>query len=401
MVVGEMWHLERECTMRKICFITGTRAEYGLLSRLMKMVQDDKDTLLQIVATNMHLSPKFGNTYLEIENDGFAIDYKVPIIDEDAPDTATTTVLSLSKALAGFAKAYETLRPDLIVILGDRYEMLAAASAALIFKIPVAHLHGGEITEGAYDDAIRHAITKMSHLHFTSTDEYRKRVIQMGEQPDRVFNVGSLGVENVKNLPLMGKEEIEKEIGFVINKNTILVTYHPVTLGVRTVKEDIENFMAALEERKDLRIIFTMPNSDTGAQIITDAISDFVARNSDRAVAYKSLGIKRYLSVMKYVGAVVGNSSSGLIEVPSFGIPTLNIGDRQRGRVAADSVCDCKSEKVSVLKGLEKVLSEQFRDLARQVHNPYEKNKTAEEIFRVVSSYPLELLKQKQFYDYK
>lgn len=385
--------------MRKICFITGTRAEYGLLSRLMKMVQDDKDTLLQIVATNMHLSPKFGNTYLEIENDGFAIDYKVPIIDEDAPDTATTTVLSLSKALAGFAKAYETLRPNLIVILGDRYEMLAAASAALIFKIPVAHLHGGEITEGAYDDAIRHAITKMSHLHFTSTDEYRKRVIQMGEQPDRVFNVGSLGVENVKNLPLMGKEEIEKEIGFVINKNTILVTYHPVTLGVRTVKEDIENFMAALEERKDLRIIFTMPNSDTGAQIITDAISDFVARNSDRAVAYKSLGIKRYLSVMKYVGAVVGNSSSGLIEVPSFGIPTLNIGDRQRGRVAAQSVYNCTPDKESVLKGLDYILSDEFQKLAYSVRNPYEKENTAEEIFKVILNYPLEQLGQKSFYD--
>ena len=385
--------------MRKICFITGTRAEYGLLSRLMKMVQDDKDTLLQIVATNMHLSPKFGNTYLEIENDGFAIDYKVPIIDEDAPDTATTTVLSLSKALAGFAKAYETLRPDLIVILGDRYEMLAAASAALIFKIPVAHLHGGEITEGAYDDAIRHAITKMSHLHFTSTDEYRKRVIQMGEQPDRVFNVGSLGVENVKNLPLMGKEEIEKEIGFVINKNTILVTYHPVTLGVRTVKEDVENFMAALEERKDLRIIFTMPNSDTGAQIIADAISDFVARNSDRAVAYKSLGIKRYLSVMKYVGAVVGNSSSGLIEVPSFGIPTLNIGDRQKGRVAAQSVYNCTPDKESVLKGLDYILSDEFRKLAYSVRNPYEKENTAEEIFKVIRNYPLEQLEQKSFYD--
>ena len=386
--------------MRKICFITGTRAEYGLLSRLMKMVQDDNSTQLQIIATNMHLSPKYGNTYQEIENDGFTIDKKIPIL-EDGKDDANATLKSMAKALSGFADAYDELKPDMVVVLGDRYEILAAAAAALIERIPIAHIHGGEITEGAYDDAIRHAITKMSHLHFTSTEEYRKRVIQLGEYPDRVFNVGSLGVENVKRLPLMGKEEIEKEIGFEINENTILVTYHPVTLGVRTAKEDIDDFIAALEERKDLRIIFTMPNSDTGAQVIVDAISDFVARNSDRAVAYKSLGIKRYLSVMKYVGAVVGNSSSGLIEVPSFGIPTLNIGDRQRGRVAADSVYHCKSDKASILKGLEKVLSEQFRTLSRVVRNPYEKNKTAEEICRIVSSYSLELLKQKQFYDYK
>ncbi len=385
--------------MRKICVITGTRAEYGLLSRLMKMIQDDKDTLLQIVATNMHLSSKFGNTYQEIENDGFAIDFKVPVIDEDAPDTATTTVLSLSKALTGFAHAYETLLPDLIVILGDRYEMLAAASAALIFRIPVAHLHGGEITEGAYDDAIRHAITKMSHLHFTSTEEYRKRVIQLGEQPERVFNVGSLGVENIKKLPLMDKEEIEESIHFKLDGNTLLVTYHPVTLGVHSAEHDIKEFLAALEERKDLRIVFTMPNSDTSAQAIVDAINAFVANNRHRAVSYKSLGVKRYLSVMKYVGAVVGNSSSGLVEVPSFGIPTLNIGDRQKGRIAADSVCNCDTDKGSILQGLDTIMSPAFKQKAAATHNPYDKEGTAQAIFNVLSTYPLKQLKQKHFYD--
>lgn len=385
--------------MRKICVVTGTRAEYGLMSRLIRLINDSDKTQLQLIATNMHLSPRFGNTYQEIEADGIKIDKKVPIIDDNAPDTAVETLYSMSRALSGFAEAYAELKPDLVVVLGDRYEILAAATAALIERIPVAHLHGGEITEGAYDDAIRHSITKMSHLHFTSTEEYRKRVIQLGEQPERVFNVGALGVENIKKLPLMSKEEIEKEIDFKIDNNTILVTYHPVTLGNRTAKEDIDDFIAALEERKDLRVIFTMPNSDTGGQFIVDAINGFVNRNAERAKAYKSLGVLRYLSVMKQVAAVVGNSSSGLLEVPSFGIPTLNIGDRQNGRIAAESVYNCSPDKESVLNGLDKVLSKEFRELAYVVRNPYEKANTAEEIFKVISTYPLDGLNQKKFYN--
>ena len=386
--------------MRKICFITGTRAEYGLLSRLMKMVQDDNSTQLQIIATNMHLSPKYGNTYQEIENDGFTIDKKIPILEE-GNDNANATLKSMSKALAGFADAYDELKPDMVVVLGDRYEILAAATAALIERIPIAHIHGGEITEGAYDDAIRHSITKMSHLHFTSTEEYRKRVIQLGEQPDRVFYVGALGVENIKKLPLWNKAEIEDSIHFKLDQNTILVTYHPVTLGTHSAEQDIREFLAALEKRKNFRIIFTMPNSDNGAQAIVDAISDFVAHNSDRAVAYKSLGVKRYLSMMKYVGAVVGNSSSGLLEVPSFGIPTLNIGDRQKGRIAADSVYNCNTDKASILQGLDTIMSPAFKQKAAAVHNPYEKEGTAQAIFDVISTCPLEELKQKHFYDIK
>ena len=388
--------------MRKICVITGTRAEYGLLSRLMKMIQDDQDTQLQIVATNMHLSPKFGNTYQEVENDGFTIDYKVPIIDENAPDTATTTVLSLSKALAGFAKAYESLQPDLIVILGDRYEMLAAASAALIFKIPVAHLYGGEITEGAYDDAIRHSITKMSHLHFTSTEAYRKRVIQMGEQPDRVFCVGAIGVENAKKVPLMSKEEIEESLGFHLDRNTVLATYHPVTNKVEDEvkdKDEVEGFFAALGERKDLRILFTMPNSDTGGQVIMERIKQFVAQNPERSIAFTSLGMKRYLSVLQYVGAVIGNSSSGLAEVPTFHIPTLNIGDRQKGRTAGKSVIHCGTSKDEILTGLAKIVSPEIRRMAQQSSNPYEKEGTAKHIFEVIKNYPLHNITQKHFYD--
>lgn len=381
--------------MRKICVITGTRAEYGLLSRLMKMIRDDEGTQLQIVATNMHLSPKFGNTYQEIENDGFTIDYKVPIIDENAPDTAATTVKSMAKAVAGFADAYEALKPDLIVILGDRYEMLAAASAALLFRIPIVHLYGGEITEGAYDDAIRHCITKMSHLHFTSTEAYRQRVIQLGEQPERVFCVGAIGVENTKRVPLMSQAEVEENLGFKLDKNTVLATYHPVTNDVSSV----DDFFKALDEAKDLRILFTMPNSDTGGQIIVDKINQFVARHPDRSIAFKSLGMRRYLSVLQYVGAVIGNSSSGLVEVPSFHIPTLNIGSRQQGRAAGDSVVHCAADFASIKNGLHEIFTPEVRERAEHATNPYEKADTAQNIFEVIKNYPVENLTLKHFYD--
>lgn len=385
--------------MRKICVVTGTRAEYGLLSRLMGLIKESSLTQLQVIATNMHLSPKFGNTYKEIEADGFTVDRKVPIIDENSRNDSWSTVNEMSRALSGLAAAYSELTPDVVVILGDRYEMLSAASAALVMRIPIAHISGGAVSEGAFDDAIRHSITKMSNLHFTETEDCRHRVIQLGEHPDRVFNVGALGVENIKRLPLMSKEEIEKEIDFKINQNTVLVTYHPVTLGTRTAKEDIEDFIAALDQRKELRVIFTMPNSDTGSQFIVDAINGFVTKNSDRVIAYKSLGVKRYLSVMRQVAAVVGNSSSGIVEAPSFGIPTLNIGDRQKGRMAAKSIYNCTPNKESVVDGLDMVLSKSFREFALSVRNPYEKENTAEEIFKVVSTYPLNQLKQKRFYD--
>ena len=250
--------------MRKICVITGTRAEFGLLSGLMRLIQQSEQTTLQVIATNMHLSERYGNTYREIEEAGFPIDYKVPMLDESGADNSTATLKAMSRALAGFAEAYDTLQPDIIVVLGDRYEILAAVEAALIKQIPVAHLHGGELTLGAYDDAIRHSITKMSHLHFTSTEEYRKRVIQLGEQPERVFYVGALGVENIKRVPLMSKLEIEQNLQFEITDQTILVTYHPVTLSSSNPSDDINALFDALDEHSELRVIFTMPNSDTG-----------------------------------------------------------------------------------------------------------------------------------------
>lgn len=382
--------------MRKICVVTGTRAEYGLLSRLIRKIEESDETCLQLIVTNMHLSPTYGETYKEIESDGFKIDYKIPIIEEGRNDSEAT-LNSMAKAISGFAKAFNELKPDIVVLLGDRYELLAAAESALIEKIPIAHIHGGELTEGAYDDAIRHSITKMSHLHFTSTETYRKRVIQLGEQPDRVFNVGSLGVENINNIQLLSKKQTEDALNFKLDKNTILVTYHPVTIS--GLKKDVYEFMEALDERLDIRVVFTMPNSDDGSSVIVDAINSFVKKNHDRAIAFKSLGLKRYLSVMKYCRAVVGNSSSGILEAPSFCIPTLNIGDRQKGRIAAKSVINCGEDKNSILAGLDIVLSEEFSNFCKSVVNPYRKENTLEVIFSTIKNYPIEGITKKKFYD--
>lgn len=382
--------------MRKICVVTGSRAEYGLLSGIMRAIDNDPELTLQIIATNMHLSPEFGLTYREIERDGFRIDKKVEMLLSS--DTANATAKSVGLGFIGFADAYEDLKPDMILVLGDRYEIISAVSTALFYKIPVAHLHGGEITEGAYDDCIRHAITKMSHLHFTSTEEYRKRVIQLGEAPDRVFNVGAPGIENIKKVPLMGKAELEASLdGFTFGDKSLLVTYHPVTLENSTARQQIENLLAALDEIPEYKVIFTLPNSDTDGRIIISTINDYVAKHSDRAVAYPSLGLKRYLSTLQFVSAAVGNSSSGIIEVPSFGIPTLNIGDRQRGRLAAASVVNCGTGKEDISKGLSKILSAEFKQ--EKVENPYEGKNTTADILHVIKNYPLENLIQKSFYN--
>ncbi|WP_455592376.1 UDP-N-acetylglucosamine 2-epimerase [Bacteroides sp.] len=383
--------------MRKICVVTGSRAEYGLLSSLMVAIKNDNELLLQVIATNMHLSPEFGLTYKEIENDGFHIDKKVEMLLSS--DRANATTKSVGLAMIGFADAFEDLKPDLVVVLGDRFEILAAASAALFYKIPVAHLHGGEITEGAYDDSIRHAITKMSHLHFTSTEEYRRRVIQLGEQPDRVFNVGAIGVENIKLTPLLSKTELEKSLSFQLGEKSLLVTFHPVTLEHSTAEMQCQNLLDALEYFPEYRIIFTLPNSDTDGRIIVQKIHEFTLKHSGRSIAFTSLGKIRYLSTLQYISAVIGNSSSGIIEVPSFGIPTLNIGDRQKGRIAADSVVNCGSSKEQILDGLRSVFSNQIKKIAGRKLNPYEKVDTANTILTVLKSVSLENLVQKSFYN--
>ena len=361
----------------------------------MKAIKDDPELVLQVIATNQHLSKLQGETYKEIVHDGFVIDYKVYMADDEAPDNANTTAKSISRGVAGFADAFDALQPDLLLILGDRYEMLAVASTALIYKIPIAHLHGGEITEAAFDDAIRHAITKMSHLHFTSTEAYRKRVIQLGEQPDRVFNVGALGVENVLKNDFMSKEEIEQSLNFQMTDKCFLCTYHPVTLSNMSSETQVVNLLEALDDYIDYHIIFTYSNSDTNSQIIIKRIQEYVDRNKDRCMFIPSLGQRRYFSALMHMTAVIGNSSSGIIEVPSFGIPTLDIGDRQKGRIAADSVIHCGYYTEEIKDGLRKVAVYGHK----AIDNPYYKNGTCDTILKVIKNYPLENLVQKHFYD--
>ena len=383
--------------MRKICVVTGSRAEYGILRNLIAAINNDSELKLQIIATNQHLSKLQGETYKEIERDGFTIDYKVYMADDEAADNANATAKSISRGISGFADAFDILKPDMLLILGDRYEMLAVASTALIYKIPIAHLHGGEITEGAFDDAIRHAITKMSHLHFTSTEAYRKRVIQLGEQPERVFNVGALGVENILNTDFMTKEEIEQSLNFKLTDKCFLSTYHPVTLSNMPSEAQILNLLEALDNYKDYHIIFTYSNSDTNSQIIIKRIQEYVDKNAERCMFIPSLGQRRYFSALKYMTAVIGNSSSGIIEVPSFGIPTLNIGDRQKGRIAANSVINCGYSTTEIKEGLAKVLDYGHR----KTDNPYYKEGTCQAILDTIKTYPLENIVQKHFYDIK
>ena len=381
--------------MRKICVVTGSRAEYGILRGLMKAIKDDPELQLQIIATNQHLSKLQGETIKEIERDGFPIDYKVYMADDETPDNANNIAKAISRGVSAFADAFDALQPNLLLILGDRYEMLAVASTALIYKIPIAHLHGGEITEGAFDDAIRHAITKMSHLHFTSTDVYRKRVLQLGEQPERVFNVGALGVENVMKNDFMSKDEMEKSLNFQITDKCFLCTFHPVTLSNMSSETQVLNLLEALDDYKDHHIIFTYSNSDTNSQIIIKRIQEYVNRNRERCLFIPSLGQRRYFSALKYMTAVLGNSSSGIIEVPSFGIPTLDIGDRQKGRIASNSVIHCGYSTEDIKEGLKRVVA--YKNKA--IDNPYYKEGTCRSILSIIKSYPLDNLIQKHFYD--
>jgi GDP/UDP-N,N'-diacetylbacillosamine 2-epimerase (hydrolysing) len=384
--------------MKKICVVTGTRAEYGLLYWLMKEIEADKELQLQLIVTGMHLSPEFGLTYKEIEKE-FKIDKKIEMLLSS--DTSIGISKSMGLAQISFAEAYEELKPDIVIVLGDRYEIFSAASAAMIGKIPIAHLHGGETTEGAFDESIRHSITKMSHLHFTATDEYKNRVIQLGEHPNRVFNVGGMGIENIKRLKLLTKEEFEKSIDFKLNKKNILVTFHPVTLEKSTAKEQFQELLDAIYELKDTNIIFTKANSDTDGRVINQMIDEYVAKNSDKSVVFVSLGQLRYLSALQFVDAMVGNSSSGLTEAPSFKIGTINIGDRQKGRIKADSVIDCEPNKSSIQQAFLKLYSKEFQELLRGVKNLYGEGCASTKIIEVIKKVHLENILKKSFYNLK
>ena len=383
---------------RKICVVTGTRAEYGLLYWLMKEIEADKELQLQLIVTGMHLSPEFGLTYKEIEKE-FKIDKKIEMLLSS--DTAVGISKSMGLAQISFSESFEELKPDILVVLGDRYEIFSAVSTAMIAKIPIAHLHGGEITEGAFDESIRHSITKMSHLHFTATDEYKNRVIQLGEHPNTVFNVGGMGIESIKRLKLLSREEFEKSIDFRLNKKNILVTFHPVTLENLTAKEQFQELLDAIDELEDTNIIFTKANSDTDGRVINQMIDEYVAKNSHKSIGFSSLGQLRYLSALKFVDSVVGNSSSGLLEAPSFKIGTINIGDRQKGRIKAESVIDCEAKKVEISKAFGEIYSKEFQEKLKNVENPYGENCPSNQIVEVLKNVNLASILKKSFYDLK
>ncbi|MDE6531940.1 MAG: UDP-N-acetylglucosamine 2-epimerase (hydrolyzing) [Muribaculaceae bacterium] len=375
--------------MRKICFITGTRADYGIMAPLMRAVKDSGMADLSVIATNMHLSPDYGMTVDEITADGFSIDARVESLL--AADSPSATVKSMGLTQIGLADAFARINPELVVILGDRYEMLAAASAALIFRIPVAHLYGGETTEGAYDDSIRHAITKLSWLHFTSTEFYAKRIIQMGEDPARVKWVGALGVENISNEDFMSLEELEESIGFRLGEKFLVATFHPATASPGEERQQTIALLDALEDAltNGFRILFTMPNSDTGGKTVAALIKTWAASHPGDVAAVESLGRRRYFSALRHASAVVGNSSSGLIEAPSFGIPTLNIGDRQKGRARGASVLDVAADVSEIRDGLATILSDSFREKASVASNPYAKPGTINAILDSLLYAPL------------
>lgn len=387
--------------MKRIGIMTGTRAEYGLLKSLMQEINKDNDLELYLIVSGMHLSPEFGMTYKEIEEDGFQINAKVEmLLSSDSPAGISK---SIGLGVIGFADEFQRADLDMLILLGDRYEALSAAICALVMRIPIAHLHGGELTEGAIDEGIRHSITKMSYLHFTSTEQYRNRVIQLGENPERVFYVGALGVENIKKINLTTKEELERSIHFEIDENTVIVTYHPVTLENNTVEEQFLNLLEVLDRNPKIRMIFTKANADTNGRIVNELIDKYAAQNSERACAFVSLGQKRYLSALKYCRIVIGNSSSGIIEAPSFGKPIINIGDRQKGRICADSVINCGYTQQEIQQAMETALTKEFENKASNCRNPYEKENTAANIISVIKDYLLndKIKLKKGFYDIK
>lgn len=380
---------------RKICVVTGTRAEYGLLFWLMKEIQADPDLDLQIVATGMHLSPEFGLTYKTIEEDGFVINERVEMLLSS--DTPVGITKSIGLGVIGFADVLARLNPEILVLLGDRFEILAAAQAAMIARIPIAHLFGGDTTEGAFDEAIRHAITKMAHVHFVSHESAARRVRQLGENPQQVHLVGSTGIDQIKRLRLLDKSELETELNFHFRKRNLLVTFHPATLDSEKPEVQFGELLAALDRLgPDLGVIFTKPNADTSGRFLIKMIDEFCQMRT-HAKAFTSLGQLRFLSVMAQVDAVVGNSSSGLYEAPSFKVPTVNIGDRQKGRLQAESVINCAVERGAIESGIRQA----FDLSCDQVVNPYGDGHSSEKIAKILKTIELNAaLLKKKFFDY-
>lgn len=383
---------------KKICVFTGNRAEYGLLKPLLLKLKKDKNFDLQLVVTGAHLSHEFGLTYKDIEADNFIIDEKVEIlISSDTPSAITKT---MGVALISFSHTIEKLKPDLVIILGDRYEALAFAIASHIFRIPIAHIHGGEITYGAIDDAFRHSITKLSLLHFTSTEEYRQNIIQMGENPNFVFNVGAIGLDNFKEIKLLKKKQVEFKISKKFKKNNFLITFHPVTLDNNQSSEQFKNILMALDKFEDTLLIFTKANADTHGRIINKMIDEYVSQNAHKAVAFNNMGQRLYLSTMQYVDVVIGNSSSGIIEAPSLKVPTVNIGDRQSGRIKAKSIIDTDYNADNIYLAIKTAISKDFKNLCKNIINPYGSGDTSSKIMNVLKSIDIQNLSlKKTFYN--
>jgi len=382
---------------RKVAVFTGTRAEYGLLYWLLKDVQNDKEFELQLLVSGMHLSPEFGSTWQQIERDGFAIDEKIEILLSS--DTPVGTAKSIGLGVLGFADALSRLKPDVLIILGDRFEALAVAQTAMILRIPVLHLHGGEITEGAYDDAIRHAITKLSYLHCTSTEEYKKRVIQLGEDPIRVANVGAIGLDHIKRSHFLSLEKLSVSLNFKLTHPYFLVTYHPVTLGKESPEESFKALLEALDSYPNYQVILTYPNADDGGRKIIPLLEAYASSQPNRVLAIPSLGQLRYLSAVKHAAAVIGNSSSGIIEVPAFDVPTVNIGDRQKGRLAAKSVLNCPADSQSIINTIKVAITRSYKGPNERITNPYGQGNASSKIIEMIKSMNFE--RSKIFYDIK
>jgi len=381
---------------RKICVVTGSRADYGLLRLVMKRIKAEPSLTLQTIATGMHLSPTFGFTYKEIESDGFEIDKKVECLS--LSDSPIAIAEAMAKSLSGCAKAFDELKPDLVLVLGDRFEIFAACSAALLAKISIAHIHGGEVTVGAYDEAFRHSITKMSSFHFVATEEYKKRVIQLGENPNTVHLVGGLGVDAIKELKLLSKDEIEQTLGIKFANKSLLVTFHPATLEDQAPAEQVRELLAALSDRSDTTLIFTMPNADTGGLEIMEQIRGFVD-NNDNAYVFESLGQLNYLSCMAIVDGVVGNSSSGILEAPTLKVGAVNIGGRQLGRSQSESVINSPAIREQLGLALEKLYSRDFRSTLQTCKSPYGEGGASRMIVKVLSESSFEGIIQKTFSD--
>jgi UDP-N-acetylglucosamine 2-epimerase (non-hydrolysing)/GDP/UDP-N,N'-diacetylbacillosamine 2-epimerase (hydrolysing) len=382
---------------RKICVITGTRAEYGLLYWLMKEIESDPDLALQLVVTGTHLSAAFGKTVTFIEEDGFNVDARIDL--EIGDDSPTSIVRSLGLAVIGMGQAFEKLSPDIVVVLGDRYEILAAAEAAMIARIPIAHIHGGEVTEGAMDDAMRHAITKMAHLHFVAAEDYRTRVIQLGEMPERVITVGAPGLDSIENMKLMNRSHLDENLGLPFDCAFFLVTYHPETLSSRDAGDDAQEMLAALDQFPDIRVLLTGVNADPGHSVIAQLVTSYAAKHKERVLLHQSLGQLRYLSAMKFAAAVIGNSSSGIIEAPAMGVPTVNIGRRQHGRLRSPSVIDCDGQSDDIATAIRRAMDPGFRKRLKDMSVPYGYGGASKKIKRYLKSIDLVALTHKRFHD--